>query len=162
MLRALRRACGLPEEGEIERGMGRPRRARRAEIEQEQMRRAAVEQRIREIEAKHAALCGPKVRNGVAFLCKQPPGHAGECFRTPPDAQTSSPSQRGDTHGTVTELPAGLTEPEAPRFQQSGTKPEICGEVYSGRGYYWLCQLEPGHTDECSPTPRDAQTFGLD
>ena len=67
MLRALRRACGLPEHGEIERGMGRPRKSQRAAVEQEQLRRAAVETR--------PAICGPaRRRDGALLICKLQPG----------------------------------------------------------------------------------------
>jgi hypothetical protein len=82
MLRALRRACGLPETGEIERGMGRPRRARQVEIEQEQARRERVE-------ARRPAICGPARSAGELFICKLPPGHAGECSPTPQDPQSA-------------------------------------------------------------------------
>jgi hypothetical protein len=80
-LRALRRACGLPEEGEIERGMGRPRRARQAEIEQEQTRRERVE-------ARYPAICGPARHAGELFICKLPPGHAGTCSPDTPTPAT--------------------------------------------------------------------------
>ena len=84
MLRALRRACGLPEEGEIERGMGRPRRARRAEIEQEQVRRERIEARAQAA----PAICGPARRAGELFICRLPPGHAGDCSPGVPSPTT--------------------------------------------------------------------------
>jgi hypothetical protein len=76
-LRALRRACGLPEFGEIERGMGRPKKSQRTAVEQEKMRRQAVEAR------NLPAVCGPTRHNGVAFVCKLPPNHPGECAPLP-------------------------------------------------------------------------------
>ena len=91
VLRALRRECGLPEHGEIERGMGRPTDRQREELEQEALRRQAVEQRIQEIE-RQPAICGPVHRGGMAFVCKLKPGHDGECT---PDPLPSEPSLTG-------------------------------------------------------------------
>jgi len=78
VLRALRRACGLPEAGEVERPFGGPKRKKLREQEQEEMRRQAVEAR------SLSEVCGPTRRGDTVFVCKLQPGHAGECSPTPP------------------------------------------------------------------------------
>jgi hypothetical protein len=77
VLRALRRACGLPEYGEVERPFGGPKRRELREREQEELRRQQAEARL--------AICGPTHRDGVLFMCKLPRGHAGECSPNPQD-----------------------------------------------------------------------------
>jgi hypothetical protein len=84
MLRALRRACGLPEAGEIERGMGRPRRSQQAAIAQEQVRRERVE--ARPVPAPF--ICGPARRDGALFICRLPAGHTGDCSSDAPSPAT--------------------------------------------------------------------------
>jgi hypothetical protein len=74
-LRALRRACGLPEAGEIERAMGRPKQSARAAVQQEQVRREKIEARAQAA----PAICGPARSAGELFICRLPPGHAGDC-----------------------------------------------------------------------------------
>jgi hypothetical protein len=73
-LRALRRACGLPEEGEIERAIGRPKQSQRTAEEQERVRRERIEARP----VPAPAICGPARRAGELFICRLPAGHAGD------------------------------------------------------------------------------------
>jgi hypothetical protein len=84
MLRALRRACGLPEEGEIERGMGRPKQSQRTAVQQEQERRERIEARP----VVAPSICGPARRDGALFICRLPSGHAGDCAPDAPSPAT--------------------------------------------------------------------------